>query len=332
MKLVMIGVRGHYGLVYQSLPDLPEMEVAGISAGSNDDISALRQGLRERGHAPAEFSDYREMLDKIKPDFVCVSGPFELHAEMCIEALKRNAHVFCEKPVAISMEQLEAIKAACAGKPHLRLISMVSMRYAGNYLAAYAAVKAGKIGKVLMIDARKSYKLGNRPEYYRHFETYGGTIPWVGIHVIDMIYYFSGSGFKKIFATQTRENNFGHGDLEIAAHCQFAMQNGVMAACSVDFLRPPAAPSHGDTRLRVAGTLGVLELIEDGIQDGVRLINTDGNQVLPPLPEKKIFLDLVRGGSDNLLPRLDALATFDVTAASLLARESAETGKVIALP
>jgi predicted dehydrogenase len=332
MKLVMIGVRGHYGLVYQSLSDLPDMEVAGISAGSDDDISVLRQGLRERGYAPAEFSDYREMLDKIKPDYVCIAGPFELHAEMCIEALKRNAHVFCEKPVAITLEELDKLKEACAARPRLRLISMVSMRYAGNYLAAYAAVKAGKIGKVLMIDARKSYKLGNRPEYYRHFETYGGTIPWVGIHVIDMIYYFAGSGFKKIFATQTRENNFDHGDLEIAAHCQFAMQNGVLAACSVDFLRPQAAPSHGDTRLRVAGTRGVLELIEDGIHDGVKLINADGNRNLASMPEGKIFFDFVRGPSGELLPCLDARATFEVTGASLLARESAETGEVIALP
>ena len=332
MKLVIIGARGHQGLVFQSLPDLPDMEVAGISAGGDDDIAHLLEVLHDLGQAPVVFADYRQMIEKVKPDYVCIAGPFELHAAMCIEALRHNAHVFCEKPVAISLEDMDKIRTMHASKPHLRLISMVSMRYMGSFLSAFSAVKSGKIGKVRMIDARKSYRLGQRAEYYKHFETYGGTIPWVGSHAIDWIYYFSGSRFKTIFATHTREGNFDHGDLEIAAHCQFVMQNGVLAACSIDFLRPGSASTHGDNRLRVAGSSGVLEIIEDGVNDGVKLINADGTQSLPNLPEKKIFLDFVRGSSDNEVPSVDVRSTFDLTEACLLAQKSADTGKIITLP
>lgn len=323
MKVAMIGVRGHYGYVFQALPELPELEVAAISPGCDDDISPLSNYLREHGHKPEVVADWREMLERVKPDFLCVCGPFEQHAAMSIAGLQHGAHVFCEKPIALTLDDLARLEAAHAARPHLRLISMVGMRYIGPYLAAYAAFKAGKIGQVRMIDGRKSYKLGKRPDYYRHAATYGGTIPWVGSHAIDWIYYFSGSNFKTIHATQTREGNFGHGDMEIAAQCQFVMENGILASCSIDYLRPATAPTHGDDRLRLVGSAGILEISKGQVE----LINGEGVQLLPIPEERSIFLDFVRGKPTEGTPWVDARATFEMTRACLLARESAETGR-----
>jgi predicted dehydrogenase len=328
MKLAMIGIRGHYGYVLQALPGLPELDVAAICPGCEDDISSLRDSLNRLGRTPDVIADYREMLDRVRPDFLCVAGPFEQHAAMSLAGLEHDAHVFCEKPIALTLADLATLEAAHAARPHLRLVSMVGLRYLGPFLAAHAAVRAGRIGQVRMIDARKSYKLGSRPEFYKHAATYGGTIPWVGSHAIDWIYHFSGSPFQTVHATQTRTGNAGHGDLEMAAQCQFVMRNGILASCSLDYLRPPAAPTHDDDRLRLAGSTGVLEVSSGRVE----LINAEGVQQLPLPPDQSIFLDFVRGRPTEGVPALDARATVEVTRACLLARESADSGRSMDCP
>ena len=61
----------------------------------------------------------------------------------------------------------------------------------------------------------------------------------------------------------------------------------------------------------------------------MELINEAGVQQLPIPAERSIFLDFVRGQPTEGTPWVDAQATFDVTRACLLARESAETGRII---
>ena len=58
------------------------------------------------------YTDYKEMLDREHPDALHIATPHYLHAEMVTEALGRNIHVLCEKPIGISLDQLEAIKKA----------------------------------------------------------------------------------------------------------------------------------------------------------------------------------------------------------------------------
>jgi len=323
MKLAMIGLLGHNGYIYHALPDLPGMSVAAVCAGGDGDVTPMVNRLEEMGHCPRVYADYREMLDEVRPAFVSVGGPMELHGPMCVAAIACGAHVFCEKPIALTLEELDAIEAAHSVRPDLRIWAMTGMRFDGDYLAAYEAVSAGRIGHVRLIESRKSYKLGTRPAYYKRHETYGGSIPWIGSHVIDLIFAFSRSDVQSVYATHTREDNRGHGDLEVAAQCQFVMANGVLANCSLDFLRPESAPSHADNRLRIVGSTGVIE-----INNGeVELIDVEGVVRLEHLPARSIFAEFVRGGVTAGVAPVDSELTFAVARACLLARESAETGR-----
>lgn len=66
------------------------------------------------GEAPAErrFTDYKKMLDEVKPDVVHICTPHYLHAEMVIEALSRGINVLCEKPLCIREEDIARILEA----------------------------------------------------------------------------------------------------------------------------------------------------------------------------------------------------------------------------
>jgi predicted dehydrogenase len=325
MKLAMIGDRGHVGYVYHSLPHLPDLAVAGLCATGSDSAKPMEERVAALGHKPAIYADWRRMLHELRPDFVCVGGPFELHGPMCIESLRLGAHVFCEKPVVMNLAELREIEAILAEHRELRLQGLLGMRYDPTYLAAHAAVRKSEIGKVRLINARKSYKLGERPDYYKSRSTYCGTIPWVGSHMVDLIYCFAGAGFASAWASHTSEGNFNHGDLEIAAQCQFVMANGVLADCSLDFLRPQAAPTHADNRLRIVGSEGVVEV--DNEQ--VTLTNASGVRKLPLGEEVRIFEAFVRNHTPPGVAALDNTATIEVARACLLAQESARTGQVV---
>lgn len=325
MKFCMIGSRGHFFYVFQSIGKVPGISLEAVSAGCEDDPAPLLKRAKDAGFDPAACPDWQEMLDRFSPDLVAVDGPFDKHAEMAARALARGIHVFCEKPVALTLEDLGRVMDA-QKRSGARIISMVGLRYQADFQFALRLVREGAVGKVKMVRAQKSYRLGKRPEFYRHRETYGGTIPWVGSHAIDWILAFSGSPFREVFATQTKEDNFNHGELEIACQCLFTMKNGVQAMASIDYLRPEAAPTHGDDRVRVAGTEGVLEVIGGS----VILIDRDGRRELPvPPPERELFSDFacsLTGENDCLVPESE---TFELTRACLLARESADTGKII---
>ncbi len=325
MKLCIIGSRGHIYYVFESIRQIPGITLDAISSGCEDDPAPLAERAAKAGFAPAIHADWKAMLDTVNPDLVAIDGPFDRHAEMAAYALERGIHVFCEKPIALTLEDLAEVEQAQA-KSGAHLTSMVGLRYQADFQYALQLVRQGAVGKVKLIKAQKSYRLGQRPEFYKHRATYGGTIPWVGSHALDWILAFSGSPFKTIYATHSATDNFNHGELEIACQCLFTMENGVQAQASIDYLRPAAAPSHGDDRVRVAGTEGVLEVIGGK----VILIDREGQRELPvPSPERAIFADFANSLSGQTKCLVSEAETFELTRACLLARQSADSSSVI---
>ena len=326
MKLCMIGMRGHSCYVFESLNEIAGIDLAAVSAGCPEDSPApLLENAAKCGFAPCVYDDWREMLDREKPDVLSIDGKYDLHAEMCVEAARRNIHIFCEKPIALTLESLDAIEAALETSSS-KLVSMVGLRYDLAMYHAHRLVSSGAIGKVKLIYAQKSYRLGTRPDFYKKRETYGGTIPWVGSHALDWIMWFADSGFASVAATQTSEDNFGNGSMEIAAQAIFTMKSGVLAEASIEYLRPAAAPSHGDDRVRVAGTSGVIE-----VRDGhIILIDAAGQRTIEPdAPDRKIFSDFVFALEGKRECLVDNRQSLDLTRACLLTRQAADDGTII---
>ena len=315
----MIGCQGHWSYVFNGIRNGAQVSLAAVSGGGND-MTRVKEAAEEYHFHPADYEDWRTMLHEVKPDLVCIDGPFELHAEMAAESLRCGSHVFCEKPVALTLEQLDMLEDAWkkSGK-HLR--SMVGLRYDPAFLYAYRQVQAGAVGKIKFIRTQKSYKLGKRPDFYRKRGTYGGTIPWVGSHAVDWILYYSGSTFERVTAYHDAEDNFDHGDLEIAGHCLFRLNNGVIADAGVDYLRPLSAPSHGDDRVRIAGTKGIIEVMKGK----VHLIDSEGEKVVdPPAADRDVFSDFTTELVTGRPALVSDLETIELTRAVLLARESAD--------
>ena len=159
-----------------------------------------------------------------------------------------------------------------------------------------------------MLTAQKSYRFGTRPDWYYNRSLYGGTIPWVGIHAIDWIYYFANKRFRSV-----KSQSFGKP--EMAALCQFEMEDGVMAAINIDYYRPATAPTHDDDRIRCVGTTGVLEVRDRKIL----LINADGSQTIEPTKAPDLLTEFLDGRQPISVDEI-----FYLTRVALTARDAAD--------
>ncbi len=327
MKVAFIGIRGHYNYAINGMVDNKEDHVVGIAKTiEQDDLAKLRGAVAKTGQTAKEFDDWRKMLDETKPEVVVVSGPLHKHAEILVELFGRGISAFCEKPIAVTLEDFAKVKSAF-GKSKVNLAAQMGIRYDPAFLTAWNAVQAGAIGQPRILDGRKSYKCGTRDEFYRKRATYGGTIPWVGSHAIDWVQWFSGQKFKSVYATHTTRENRGHGDMEMTSMCLFEMTDDVMATVSIDYLRPDNAPTHGDDRIRCAGTEGVIE-----VRGGqAYLINgkAKGEQVLELSADRQIFRDFLAQCKGTGKCLVTAQDTLDITEVSLLAVKSADEHKLI---
>ena len=280
-------------------------------------ISAMQEQNRI---APQIFDDYRTMLDSVKVDIAVIGGPFEERAAMCKYCIERSIAVFTEKPCAITLDELAELESAVKQYNGV-LYGMMGIRFEAPFYTAFKLINSGVLGAIKLIYTRKSYKIGKRPEYFFERSTYGGTIPWVGIHAVDWIACCKAGEFTGVRAIQ-HYGEKSRGTLETAAHALFTLDSGAIASADIDYMRPAGAATHGDDRLRAVGEKGVIEVA----QGKVELITENGT-VAPELetPEFGCFGQLVRdlqNKSDNLTS--ETLLTCKVTKAVLTAQLSAD--------
>lgn len=306
MKVCFIGACGHWRQAFSYLKTREDVVFCGFAPGSRAEnkTDSIDENI-------PYFEDYIAMLDSVKPDLAVVSPVFGITGEVILACARRGIHVFAEKPIAGSLEELERVKTAIKNSG-IRFSAMHYLRFTPAFYHAAQMVRSGKIGTVQMLTAQKSYKYGARPAWYSDAKLYCGTIPWVGIHAIDWIAQFTGKRFVSVSANSVGENP------EMAALCQFSLEDGVIASVNIDFYRPQTAPTHGDDRIRCVGTKGVLEVIGDKIL----LIDQEGVSEYRPETAPRLLAEFLDG--KDPLP-IDEI--FHITETAIRANDAAKSGK-----
>jgi predicted dehydrogenase len=97
------------------------------------------------------YSDYREMLDKERPDFVDVCSWHQQHAEMVIAAAARQPKaILCQKPMAVDLQQADEMLTACA-RNNVKLMIAYQRPHHAVWLKARDLIRDGAIGQVSQI-------------------------------------------------------------------------------------------------------------------------------------------------------------------------------------
>jgi len=330
LKVVCIGGWGHTNLVLDEMVGLPETEICGIApAYSGEDLADLCAHVVFSPRIPPVFNHFACMLEKIHPDVAIVSSRLDCIAPAATAAANAGCHLLCEKPLGISHSQCDLLQEAVS-RNGVRLMAMHSMRNFPAFVAAREAFQSGLIGSPVIINARKSYRWGERPDWFAQRETYGGIIPWVGIHAWDAIHFVTGCRPVRICAMHGNQAHQDYAECEDHATLIVELSNGAHASISLDMVRPDAAEHPADNWIRIMGTRG---MIEANSSKGICEVAHEGLTQRPlPLPEPdtmfRTFLLSILGQGEAPLSTEDSFA---LTRVCLAARDSADEGRVIAL-
>jgi predicted dehydrogenase len=149
------------------------------------------------------YADYKTMLDEIQPDIVSVAVESGKHPQITIDCLNAGAHVICEKPMALSTKDADAMISAknAAGK---KLAVCLQNRFNGPIRRLRAALDAGRFGRLLhgMIQIRWN----RNPAYYAEapwrgtWAQDGGTLMNQCIHGIDLLQWTMGEDATRVHA------------------------------------------------------------------------------------------------------------------------------------
>jgi predicted dehydrogenase len=171
--------RGDYGHALDTMwLGVPRAEVVAVS---DPDKAGCAEAAR-RLNISQTFGDYREMLDKTKPQVVSIAARWlDCHHEMVLACAERGIHIYCEKPLCRNLAEADEMVAACE-RSHVKLALAHQTRYSPKLPVVKKLLDDGVIGKVLEFRGRgKEDQRGGAEDL------------WVlGSHVMDLICYFGG--------------------------------------------------------------------------------------------------------------------------------------------
>ena len=145
-----------------------------LIAGADPDETRLH-GFLDRRNVRAGYRDYQEMLEKEAIDLLSVCSPTELHYPMVLAGVQAGVKaIFCEKPLASTVEQGTAMVEAC-GSAGIVLAVNHTRRWESIYLQAKRLIDEGVIGRIESISGH-----------------YPGKVFTMGTHLFDLMRYYAG--------------------------------------------------------------------------------------------------------------------------------------------
>jgi len=327
IRIGLIGLEGHYSDITLAAKAIPNLRFTAIS---DPNESRLKSAGRNAVFANARtFVDYRKMLASEPLDIVGVCGENGVRAEILQACAGRVPAIISEKPLALRMSELAAVHRAIE-KQQTALTMLLTMRFSPVFQAMRRIVQSGGIGEVVAMDAQKSYKLGERPGWMKSRKTFGGTIPYIGVHMMDLMQWISGRRFIEVSAFQAAVGVPDLGEMENVAALAFRLDNRGVASLRMDYQRPETAPTHGDDRLRIVGANGIIEFQE---AQGLTIVTKDEPpRKIADLPTTKPlavdFIESLYGGAAHQITRQEIFRLSEII---LKARAAAEGRKIVRL-
>lgn len=293
VRLGIIGFDGHVDEILRVLPQLPDVKLVAVADAGSDAVAVQSSARNPFVREAHKYGTAAELLAHEQLNVIAICNNDGERAAVIQACCAKGIHSIAEKPLAINRTQLEAVYSVVK-QNKVQLGMLLPMRFDPPYLAMKHIVASGLIGEALQIDAQKSYQLGKRPEWQKNASTYGSTILWIGIHMIDLMTWVSGRRFTEVASYQNRVGFPELREMQNVTASVFRLDNGGTATLRMDYLRPATAEGHGDDRLRIAGTRGIVEFQE---KTGLTLMTDKAGpeQVTDLPPRQSVFVDFLRG-------------------------------------
>ncbi|MCM8769963.1 MAG: Gfo/Idh/MocA family oxidoreductase [Candidatus Omnitrophica bacterium] len=236
--IVGVGGRGFYGFAWP-LSQKKEAKLVAVCDTNLERAKVVSRLIKEKtGISPAEYSDYREMLQE-KIDLLVVTTPDFTHAEIAIEAMRAGQDVFVDKPLATKTTDCLKIYRTMK-ETGRRLYLGFNLRYDIVCRRIKEIIESGALGRIVNVVNADFYQGGKTymARWNRFYEYSGGLFCHKGCHDLDIInWYFNLARPLRVVALagvnvlHPGEIPFAPGKKRVGPYCR---------ACEVRFHCPDA--------------------------------------------------------------------------------------------
>lgn len=212
----------------------------------------------------AAYTNYEELLSGGTVDAVSVCTPNYLHAPISIAALNAGLHVLCEKPMATSKQEAEAMIAA-AKESGKKLMIAHNQRFVPSHQRARQLIANGEIGKIYSfrtafghggpegwsVDGKESW-------FFEKDKAFVGAMGDLGVHKTDLLRYVLGEEITEVGSfVETSAKNFA--DVDDNAVCVLKTESGIIGTLAASW----AYVSKEDNSTIIYGEKAILRLEDD---------------------------------------------------------------------
>ncbi len=187
LAIGLIGV-GRLGRVYAR--DLAGRIAETRLVAVADPVGALAQEVAAEFDVPRHYTDPQALIDDAAVEAIVIVSPTDTHRELVIAAAQRGKPTFCEKPPALSLDEIASMKDAIA-KSGIFFQMGFMRRFDSGYAAAKKQIEGGRIGTPLVFKSTSRDPF--RPSLeYANPKSSGGMLIDMGIHDFDLARWFMG--------------------------------------------------------------------------------------------------------------------------------------------
>ncbi|WP_018750544.1 Gfo/Idh/MocA family protein [Paenibacillus sanguinis] len=273
MSIINFAVIGYGGMGSYHTHHLMPIEQDRVRVVGTYDISGERRQIsKDKG-----LQAYESLEDVLKDDnieAILIATPNDSHKEIAIQALRAGKHVVCEKPVAMSTQELDDILAVAEETGKVFMVHQ-NRRWDPDFLIIRELYQKKIIGSVFQIESRVQGANGI-PGDWRHLQQHGGgmLLDW-GVHLLDQLLWLVDSPIKSVQA----DLSFILGDeVDDGFMSYITFENGVRALVEVGTTNYTKLP-----RWYVKGLEGTAK-IDDWDLSGEIIAATGRKDVQAPAP------------------------------------------------
>ncbi len=245
----------------QIMPSFAECKQSKLVALVSGDRAKAEKYAQQYGINPKNiynYQNYDSIRNNPEVDVIYIILPNALHAEYSIRGAQAGKHIMCEKPMAVTIEECQAMINA-AKKANRKLMIAYRAQYEPYNLAAIELARSGQLGKIKAIvsDHGRNLDPKDPADTWRMQKKLagGGSLYDIGIYSLQATRYITGEEPIEISAiTHSTPNDPRFREIEENVNFTLRFPSGILANCSSSY-------GYSDTkRIQVFGSDATLEL------------------------------------------------------------------------
>ncbi|TDN63169.1 myo-inositol 2-dehydrogenase/D-chiro-inositol 1-dehydrogenase [Paraburkholderia sp. BL10I2N1] len=300
-------------------------------------VAAEREWARTELGITKLYETMGDLLADKEVDAVWLATPTSFHADQIVAALEAGKHVFCEKPLALTLEECKRVLNAAEKQPNVTVMVGFMRRYDPAYVEAKRRLDNGDLGKLFRLHCASLDAIDTNGFFVQFAPTSGGLFLDCSIHDIDVALWMT-NGAKPVSVSATGIRAM-YPDLAAChdvdtATATVLFENDILAT-----FHASRTSHHGDeTSLQLVGTQSSVSLgvggtptSEVNVQKGnanhcAMVVDFFARFEQAFVVEAQAFIDAVRNG-DTMRDRL--LEARDATRIGVAMREALEQKKIV---